>query len=182
MLKPNNSWMWYYDQKYDALMLDLGDNMIFRVAIPTKNLIPCAFTRSTFTVDDASAYQTFLEGAAILDLSEPRKVELALNAVAASRFHKPLMPKSWFFKQQSAGLQPQTGNVVTLTTELGEGQFLIIENSGSASLCMMANTTSLPLNAAKEMPFCETIKIMNDRMTDYEEVMLEAPITLALVG
>ncbi|MGR5061909.1 cell division protein ZapC [Photobacterium sp. DNB22_13_2] len=181
MLKPNNSWMWYYDQKYDALMLDLGDNMIFRVAIPTKNLVPCAFARTTFTVDDASVYQTFLEGMSILDLSAPRKAELALNAVAASRFHKPLMPKSWFFHQRSKGQQPLQGDIVTLSTDLSEGQFLIIENSGSASLCMMADTTSLALNPAKEMAFCETIKVMNDRMTAYEGP-LEAPITLALVG
>ena len=181
MLKPNNSWMWYYDQKYDALMLDLGDDMVFRVAVPTKNLVPCAFTRSTFTVDDASAYQSFLEGMSDLELSAPRKAELALNAVAASRFHKPLMPKSWFFNQKSAGYSPQLGDIVTLNTELGEGHFLIIENSGSASLCMMADTASLPLTAAKEMAFCETIKVMNDRMSAYEGAV-EAPITLALVG
>ncbi|WEM43867.1 cell division protein ZapC [Photobacterium sp. DA100] len=181
MLKPNNSWMWYYDQKYDALMLDLGDDMLFRVAIPTKNLIPCAFTRSTFTVDDASVYQSFLEGMSILELSAPRKAELALNAVAASRFHKPLMPKSWFFNQQSGAHQPQLGDIVTLSTDLGEGQFLIIENSGTASLCMMANTSSLALNAAKEMAFCETIKVMNDRMKAYEGAV-EAPVRFALVG
>lgn len=89
MLKPNNSWMWYYDQQNDALMLDLGDDMIFRVAIPTKHLIPCAFTKTVFTVDDATTYQTFIENLNQLDLSAPRKAELALNAVAASRFHKP---------------------------------------------------------------------------------------------
>ncbi|GHA41938.1 cell division protein ZapC [Photobacterium aphoticum] len=181
MLKPNNSWMWYYDQQNDALMLDLGDDMIFRVAIPTKHLIPCAFTKTVFTVDDATTYQTFIENLNQLDLSAPRKAELALNAVAASRFHKPLMPKSWFFQELSEGLEPEQGDVVTLLTEFGEANYLVIENTGCASLCMMANIAPLTLTVSKEMAFCEVIKVMNNRMKSLE-IEQESVVRFALVG
>ena len=114
MLKPNNSWMWYYDPQNDSLMLDLGNEMVFRVSIPTKHLVTSAYDRTVFTVDDASVYQAFKEGIAHLELSEPRKAELALNAVAASRFHKPMMPKSWFFETLQGGCEPENGDICTI--------------------------------------------------------------------
>lgn len=179
MLKPNNSWMWYYDAKSDSLMLDLGDEMVFRVSIPTKHLVTSAYERTVFTVDDATVFQTFKEGIAHLDLSEPRKAELALNAVAASRFHKPMMPKSWFFEAQEGNCEPENGDIVTLTTQFGEAKYLIIENSGCASLCMLADVAPIALTSTKEMAFCDTIKVMNDRMKAYAQ---ELPVNFALVG
>ncbi|MGF1726403.1 cell division protein ZapC [Photobacterium nomapromontoriensis] len=181
MLKPNNSWEWYYDQQNDALMLDLGDEMVFRVAIPTKHLVPCAFTKTDFTVDDATVYQTYLESLSGLALSAPRKAELALNAVTASRFHKPMMPKSWFFLEKRAGCNPESGDIVTLQTELGQANYLIIENSGCASLCMMADVEPLALTSTKDMQFCDIIKVMNDRMEVFEQPQ-EMTISFALVG
>ena len=179
MLKPNNSWMWYYDPKNDSLMLDLGDEMVFRVSIPTKHLVTSAYDRTVFTVDDATVYQTFNEGIAHLELSEPRKAELALNAVAASRFHKPMMPKSWFFETQQSGCEPEMGDIVTLTTESGTAKYLVIENGGCASLCMMAQVEPVALTSTKEMAFCDTIKVMNDRMQPFAK---EFPLNFALVG
>lgn len=179
MLKPNNSWTWYYDSKHDSLMLDLGDDMIFRVSIPPKHLITSAYDRTDFTVDDASVFQTFVESVAQLELPEPRKAELALNAVAASRFHKPMMPKSWFFHTQSEGCEPQEADIVTLETDAGQAKFLVIENSGCASLCMLAEASPLALTSTKEMAFCDTIKVMNDRMQAH---VIEKTVNLALVG
>ncbi|WP_064604132.1 cell division protein ZapC [Photobacterium sp. J15] len=179
MLKPNNSWMWYYDPKHDSLMLDLGEEMVFRVSIPTKHLVTSAFEKTVFTVDDASVFQTFQESIAHLDLTLPRKAELALNAVAASRFHKPMMPKSWFFTNQQGGVEPENGDIVELETEFATAKFLIIENSGCASLCMLAEVEPLTLNVSKEMAFCDTIKVMNDRMKAFQ---VELPMNLALVG
>ncbi|WP_299018732.1 cell division protein ZapC [uncultured Photobacterium sp.] len=179
MLKPNNSWMWYYDPKHDSLMLDLGEKMVFRVSIPTKHLVTSAYERTVFTVDDASVFQIYKESLAQLKLSEPRRAELALNAVAASRFHKPIMPKSWFFEIQQGNCEPENGDIVTLQAESNLANFLVIENSGCASLCMLADVNSLALNATKEMAFCDTIKVMNDRMQAFQG---EIPLNLALVS
>ncbi|MCW8330909.1 cell division protein ZapC [Photobacterium sp. SDRW27] len=180
MLKPNNSWMWYYDSKDDSLMLDLGEEMVFRVSIPTKHLVTSAYDRTVFTVDDASIFQSYKEKIDQLDLSEPRKAELTLNAVAASRFHKPMMPKSWFFETQEADCEPEKGDIVTLHTECGSAKYLVIENSGCASLCMMAEVEPLALTSSKDMAFCDTIKVMNDRMQEFKQE--ELPLNFALVG
>lgn len=160
-------------------MLDLGEDMVFRVSIPTKDLIPSAYEQSIFTVDDATVFQTYKESISHLDLSEPRKAELALNAVAASHFHKPVMPKSWFFEARSVGCEPASGDIVILQTPLGSAKFLVIENSGCASLCMMMEVEPLALSISKEMAFCDTIKVMNDRMECDEK---EVTANLAMVG
>ncbi|HIF9447877.1 TPA: cell division protein ZapC [Photobacterium damselae] len=179
MLKPNDSWMWYFDQQEDALMLDLGDEMVFRVATPKKFFTPEAYNTQTFTVDDADVYQCFKESITHLDISLPRKAELGLNAVAVARFHKPVMPKSWFFASSSVDYQPELGELITLQTEFGQAQFLVIETGDCASLCMQATIEPLTLNSSKEMTFCEVIKVMNDRIIPFSA---EQEDYLALVG
>lgn len=42
--------------------------------------------------------------------------------------------------------------------------YVVIENSGVASLCMLADVATVDLDGVKSMEFCETIKVMNDRM------------------
>lgn len=37
-----------------------------------------------------------MDKAAELEWSIPHQVQLVLNAIAVSRFYKPLMPQSWF--------------------------------------------------------------------------------------
>ncbi|GAL03564.1 hypothetical protein JCM19237_6458 [Photobacterium aphoticum] len=91
------------------------------------------------------------------------------------------MPKSWFFQELSEGLEPEQGDVVTLLTEFGEANYLVIENTGCASLCMMANIAPLTLTVSKEMAFCEVIKVMNNRMKSLE-IEQESVVRFALVG
>lgn len=170
MLKPSDTWNWYYDNKAKYLMLDLGMDMVFRVNLPCKVLIDSAFEQCKFSVDDASAYQMFVEHISFLPLSEPRKVELALNCVAAKRFHKPMLPKSWFFEPQGEGYCPEEGEVVSLKNDLGEGHFIIVENYECASMCMLVDMDSFALNPTKYMAFCEPIKVMNDRMAKMQVV------------
>lgn len=179
MLKPNNTWKWYYDKKLQSLMLDLGQEMVFRVTIAKKNLVPDAFLENQFSTDDIAVFQIYWDGISDLDLSSSLKAELALNAVAAQRFHKPFLPKSWFFQQQQQMISAEKGTIVALATQTGIGQFLLIENSGTASLCMLAQENSLELNDDRTMHFCEAIKVMNDRLFIAEK---KSQNPLAMVG
>ena len=158
MLKPTDSWTWYYDHKDDSLMLDLGEEMVFRVSIPTKHLVTSAYECTVFTVDDATIYQGFLENIAQLELSAPRKVELALNAVAASRFHKPMMPKSWFFETQQGGCEPENGDVVTLQTEFGTAKYLVIEIAAVRACVCWQTLSQLLSHQLKKWPFVPPLR------------------------
>ena len=180
MLNPDNSWYWRFDIKRNMLMLELGNELLFCVSIPTKKLVEEARStlKQVFTVTDVAAYQAFKEGMDALTLSDARKSELALNAVATYRFQKPMMTKSWFFTPQ-VGADPHWGEVVMLQTDHGRARFIVVENDGNSSLCMLADVTPIALDNNKVMNFSDTIRVMNNRMTSY---LGTKPINFALVG
>jgi cell division protein ZapC len=164
MLKPKDTWNWYFDKRENALMLDLDDNMLFRVNLPKKLLVDCAYNEADFTVDDASAFQVFREQVAKLNLPESRQAELVLNCVAAKRFHKPVQPKSWFFDRLENVHQPEEGDIVYLRNRYGSGYFMVIEVNENASLCSYIEMGEFSLDGHKSLSFAEPIKVMHDRM------------------
>ncbi len=183
MLKPNNAWKWFYDKKGKSLMLDLGQDMVFSVGFAEKELIPDAFKASTFTVEDATLFQTFWSGVEALNLSGPRKTELVLNAVAAARFHKPILPKSWFFQRNQRAFAIEVGTLVQLKTDHSCEPFLVVENTGHASFCLLAGEGECWLNETKRMSFSQGIKVMNDCMSLYRFISSQDPNSnFALVG
>ncbi|MDC5842482.1 cell division protein ZapC [Vibrio europaeus] len=181
MLKPSDKWTWYYDDSEGHLMLDLGDDMVFKTNLPRKLIVDCAIGVNEFSVDDASAYQTYKEQIALLGLSEPRQAELSLYCVAAKRFHKPVQPKSWFFDCLSDGqIAPEEGDLIRLTNSLSEGIFIVLEVGECASLCASVSLDGFELNGSKSLQFGQAIKVMHDRLTVANHLFHAQPI--ALVG
>lgn len=180
MLKPKDTWNWFYEEQAAALMLDLGNDMLFKVNLPKKLLVNCAYSQCEFNVDDASVFQIFEEQTQLLDLSEPRKAELILNCVAAKRFHKPVQPKSWFFDSQGEDFLPKEGDIVHLTNRYNSGYFMVVEVCENASLCVFIEQTEFSLDGCKSLTFSQPIKVMHDRMVCANHLFETMPI--ALVG
>jgi len=180
MLKPNDTWKWFFEERKDTLMLDLGNDMLFKVNLPKKLLVDCALRNNEFTVDDASAFQTFKEQAELLELSVPRQAELVLNCVAAKRFHKPVQPKSWFFDLKGEGYLPNEGDIVHLHNKYGQGYFMVIEVCETASLCSFIEQGEFVLDGRKSLTLGQPIKVMHDRMECANHHFSDLPI--ALVG
>ncbi|MGC9421510.1 MULTISPECIES: cell division protein ZapC [Vibrio] len=182
MLKPSDKWRWYYSDSEGYLMLDLGEEMVFRTNLSRNLLVDCAFAENHFSVDDASDYQTYKECVSGLDLPEPRKVELALYCVAAKRFHKPVQPRSWFFDYQQSDdeLAPQEGDMVSLLNGHNQGYFIVLEVGESASLCALVDLQPFILTGSKTLEFGQVIKVMHDRMALANHIL--QPESVALVG
>ncbi|OIQ26370.1 MAG: cell division protein ZapC [Vibrio sp. MedPE-SWchi] len=161
-------------------MLDLGDDIVFKTNLPRKLLVDCAVGINEFSVDDASAFQTFKEQISLLPLSEPRQAELALYCVAAKRFHKPVQPKSWFFDAQHGDCMPSEGDIVRLSNQHSDGCFIILEVGESASLVASIDIEVFELTSTKQLVFGQAIKVMHDRMALANSMFQTQPI--ALVG
>lgn len=162
-IQPNDNWQWHYDAQDDRLMLDLSDRMIFATEYKGRVLVPSAFTTRPFCVDDAALYYQLMDKIAELDWSVPHQVQLVLNAIAVSRFYKPLMPQSWFFNELHAQCWLETGTLVCMQTAHGKGEFMVIEAGDQASVCLNL-TEELVLTASKTLPRFGVIKVMNNRM------------------
>ncbi|WP_257886376.1 cell division protein ZapC, partial [Vibrio parahaemolyticus] len=163
-----------------CLMLDLGEEMIFQTNLSRKLLVNCAFSKNEFTVDDASAFQTFNERIRCLDINEYRQAELTLYCVAAKRFHKPVQPKSWFFDAQSTGHEPEEGDMVFLSNRYSEGVFIVLEPGEASSLCAYVGQEEFILDGHKTLQFGQPIKVMHDRMVCANHLFVMAP--MAMVG
>lgn len=163
-IRPSDNWRWYFDCQYDCLMLEISNDMVFRSRYPSRSLTPDAFCSFPFSVDDSTAYYHFYDSCSRLNLTEPQKVELALNAIVASHFLKPQMPKSWYFVQQSMACIPEVGEMVEAQVQ-DTGQrinLLTVEVGESASLCLISEPSVMM--AGKEFAMTDTVKVMNDRL------------------
>ena len=162
--RPTDSWRWYFDNEYDSLMLEISSEMLFRCNYASKTLIPDVFSEFSFSVDDATAYYLFYDSCQSLALSDSQKIELSINAIVASNFLKPQMPKSWYFSQQPMLYNPKVADIVEVNLQ-ESGQrvcLLVVEAGENASLCIIAQPTFIAMN--KTFYFSEAIKVMNDRL------------------
>lgn len=169
IIKPDDRWQWYFDDEQQRLMLDLANGMLFRSRFPSKMLTEGARQPASFTVDDAALYYGYDEQIRQMDMPSELRAELALNALIAHRFLKPVMPKSWYFSVKYPQITPYLSQIVEASlNENGEkALFLVTEVGTQACLCLLAQPQLALFD--RTLNFCDPIKIMNDRLMAYQQ-------------
>ncbi|WP_085246729.1 cell division protein ZapC [Gilliamella mensalis] len=171
--RPTDCWRWYFDRKYDSLMLEVSSEMLFRSCYQSKMLIPDVFGEFSFSVSDATSYYQFYNSCQWLNLTESQKIELSINAIVASNFLKPQMPKSWYFSQQPMLYTPKVADIVEVILQKNSQKvcLMVVEAGKNASLCIIAQPTFVAMS--KTFMFSEAIKVMNDRLKPVEKKLTE---------
>lgn len=166
-IRPTEDWYWYFDDKLDSLMIDLSNNILFRSRLTKKMIVIDAFEAGDFSIADASLYYQFCESCELLELIEPHKVELILNAIATHNYLKPIMPKSWHFMLQPVSFAPGIGDLAVAQLENTNEyiRLLTIDSSYTAALCLIAEP-SVRLSG-KTFYLGDAIKVMHNRLLPY---------------
>lgn len=158
MLRPDSQWRWYFDQQQACLAMQVSEQMVFMTPYGVKQLGHWPQQSEDFDLQDHEHYSLALSWLeAEPEFSDPFKTQAALNACAALRYHKPLMPKSWFFRRGHSG----SGlGLATLASEVQSARVLVLQE-GESCLCMLLDE-SLPLAQAKPLQQFALIKVMRD--------------------
>ncbi|MCE2571940.1 cell division protein ZapC domain-containing protein [Motilimonas eburnea] len=164
ILKPDDNWLWKIDNKSSQLTLELGDDLVFQPYLNRKKMVPFYQTEQPFSVDDAAIYYQLLDQLSPQDLASAVKVYWILNAITAIRFHKPMMPQSWFFKTQPQFYQASQGELISLTCNAGHSaRYLVLESNSQITLCMLVEPQHI-FSQHKTLQQFDVIKVMNDRV------------------
>lgn len=169
MLQPNEQWNWELNEA-GQLTLDLGENMLFQTPYKRRFLSEIIQQQAmSFSVEDAAFYERFMES--LHDFSQwspAEKVQLALNATAVMGFYKPLMPKSWFYKENPTPsfAMLELCSVVQLQTKFESGTCLVIDDTDNVVTALLLDQ-KLMIDDHNEVNQFEVIKVMKNRVFDH---------------
>ena len=169
IIKPGKDWQWNFCHKNNRLTLDLGAELVFVSAFSKKDLVADALNSAIFSIEQSQDFYHFTERVEQqLTLPGPVVDHIALNAVTAKAYFKPLMPKSWFFNTASSVSSAQAGNIVQLQSTYGLKHYLIVESTTKASTLLLIEREH-QLDDVKKLVQFGLIKVMNDRLMPIRE-------------
>ncbi len=168
ILLPDENWCWLYDEQRQTLLLDLTDDMQFAVAIPPKQLAQKTAFTEAFSLDDSSLYFHFLECLGEFPFTDPEKVQIALNAIAAVKYTKPLISHSWYYQDvDMVSEEPELGEVFSVVTDYTYGDVMVISPGSNASLCIVISH-AIQLDEENKLRQSAVCKMMNNKLLPYQ--------------
>lgn len=164
MLQAKADWYWFYHLESHSLRLNMTE-FTFVTACKSSKLLPNAKQTQSFNVADN---QKYCEYYAIVEeqlaVSEATCVQIALNALAQTKFVRPEQPKSWYFlPQHKAAKRNLFDQVVVMQSEFASAEFLILEETKDCANLMLLSQ-ELQLDDRKIMRQFECVKVLHDRI------------------
>ncbi|MGB5446096.1 MAG: cell division protein ZapC domain-containing protein [Psychromonas sp.] len=162
---PQAHWQWLYDRKRATLTLNMGSRV---VAINyKKSMLTLSFDQPVFfTVEDVASYIEMFEDPAFTQYSPPFRCRLILHILAVQLFHKPIMPKNWFFLTHTGKQHQgrQGDHVILISSELKEAKmYFVLENKDDFILCMLLEK-SHALTPSRTFKQFQVVKVAHDKI------------------
>lgn len=170
--QPDHTWQWHYHQQQQRLVLDIDPEMMFVTSLGRRQIVGAPRTNDDFlsrhgvefAIHHANDFHHFMEQLEQrLGLSGDKALQISLNAVAAKFFHRPLMPKSWYFNPVDSGQAFEAGEVVCLSSTTQTRHYLVVEAGDKAALLLLIERNH-ELNSLTELTQFAVIRVMNDRL------------------
>ncbi|MGO2010320.1 MAG: cell division protein ZapC domain-containing protein [Pseudoalteromonas sp.] len=163
MFQASRQWKWVACTKRNRLLVDLDQDMQLCTPYKLRQLTDSIKQQSHFSLDDAAFYQQvyqYLDSFKIYSSAE--LCQISLNATAAKLYLKPVLAKSWFFKEYT-GSEPSVEAIVKLSSVVQTGEFLIVEHTQDASLCINLSE-HFKLDENLHLNQFEVIRVLNNRV------------------
>ena len=161
MLHPMSDWYWFSENS--RLMLSMGEEWQCTTAYGQQQIIDLPKSQQLFNLSDSECYLTFANHllASGGHFSDAQLTHILINATAATMFHKPVSPKSWFLDEiESFGFHHRLARVVN---KFNSAVVLILTDELSLATCMLISS-KLQLNENKFLKQFDLIKLAKTRL------------------
>ncbi|WP_022939813.1 cell division protein ZapC domain-containing protein [Psychromonas hadalis] len=164
---PKSNWQWVFDKQRALLTLQMGDYLIDisyksnMLVLPDDKPIP-------FTVDDVARYMQLFESLAFKEYEAAFSCNIILHILAIELFHKPIMPKSWLFTNNSSPVESALDLMahVSLTAKSSNesAHYLVLEDEKEFVLCMLMDQVH-QLTPRKFLKQFQIIKVTSGKLS-----------------
>ncbi|PKG99616.1 hypothetical protein CXF95_10405 [Paraglaciecola sp. MB-3u-78] len=154
---------WYWFSENSQLMLSMGEEWQCTTAYGQKQIIDLPTSDQLFNLSDTECYLTFADHllASGGQFSDAQLTHILINATAATMFHKPVSPKSWFLDEvEPFGFHHRLARVVN---QFNSGVVLVLTDEQSLATCMLISS-KLQLNENKFLKQFDLIKLAKTRL------------------
>lgn len=168
MFHPMSDWFWFSENS--RLMLSMGKDWQCTTAYGQKQITDLPKTQQLFNLSDTECYLLLADhlNASARHFSDAQLTHILINATAATMFHKPVTPKSWFLDEiESFGFHHRLARVVN---KFSSGVVLVLTDESHLATCMLISSKLL-LTENKILRQFDLIKVAKNRL---EPLLLES--------
>jgi cell division protein ZapC len=161
MLHPMSDWYWFSENS--QLKLSMGEEWQCTTAYGKQQIIDLPKSQQLFSLYDTECYLLLAEHlvASGGHFSDAQLTHILINATAATMFHKPVSPRSWFLDEiESFGFHHRLAKVIN---KFNSGVVLVLTDEHNLATCMLISS-KLQLNENKFLRQFDLIKLAKTRL------------------
>jgi cell division protein ZapC len=100
--------------------------------------------------------------------TDPERVQIVLNAIAAVKYTRPLVSQSWYYQDvDMLSDEPELGEIFSVLTGSMYGDVMVISPGSTASLCIVISQ-AIELDTDKALTQSAICKLMNGKLLPYQ--------------